>query len=446
MVAVEETVRVAPQNNVKPEISSLLLDSGSRLPVASASSNTATTTIRCPECGSQRVWKDGLRYSRRNNQNLTQRYLCRDCGLRFSPSEPYERLQKIQRQILSCGSALPFSRQVCVSQTKAMINLAEVESQIQEQAAGAIKPPDPATLKGLIIQYAFWLKKRGNTSPEYPRILQRLAKRGANLLDPESVKESIAKHQCKNGTKLQEVYAYDAFAKMLKIQWERPHYVQEDHLPFIPEERELDQLIAACRSKRMATFLQTLKETFADPTEALRIQWIDLTGNVITINSPVKGHKAGSMTISNRLIAMLSSLPRTSERIFPTTYDSMASSFQTLRKRAAEILKNPRINAISFTTFRHWGATMTYHYTKNILLVKDLLRHKSLDSTMKYTRLIQFKDDDYEIAAATTLEEDTELLKVGFEYVTERNSIKLYRKPKAFGNLVNKREVEGLKV
>jgi hypothetical protein len=41
-------------------------------------------------------------------------------------------------------------------------------------------------------------------------------------------------------------------------------YSQESILPSIPDEVELDQLIAACRSKRMAVFPQTLKETFAD--------------------------------------------------------------------------------------------------------------------------------------------------------------------------------------
>ena len=38
-------------------------------------------TVTCPECGSQRNYKDGLRYTR--NGEL-QRYLCRDCGGRFS--------------------------------------------------------------------------------------------------------------------------------------------------------------------------------------------------------------------------------------------------------------------------------------------------------------------------------------------------------------------------
>ena len=37
--------------------------------------------LRCPECGSKRLYKDGLRYTK---QGEVQRYLCRSCGYRFS--------------------------------------------------------------------------------------------------------------------------------------------------------------------------------------------------------------------------------------------------------------------------------------------------------------------------------------------------------------------------
>ncbi|RLI41618.1 hypothetical protein DRO59_06470 [Candidatus Bathyarchaeota archaeon] len=38
-------------------------------------------TIKCPECGYERVYKDGLRYTR---HGIVQRYLCKNCGYRFS--------------------------------------------------------------------------------------------------------------------------------------------------------------------------------------------------------------------------------------------------------------------------------------------------------------------------------------------------------------------------
>ncbi|MGD0202504.1 MAG: hypothetical protein ABSC20_01190 [Candidatus Bathyarchaeia archaeon] len=37
--------------------------------------------VICPECGSQRSYRDGIRYNRLGE---IQRYLCRECGYRFS--------------------------------------------------------------------------------------------------------------------------------------------------------------------------------------------------------------------------------------------------------------------------------------------------------------------------------------------------------------------------
>ena len=87
---------------------------------------------------------------------------------------------------------------------------------------------------------------------------------------------------------------------------------------------------------------------------------------------------------------------------------------------------------ISLTTFRHWGATMTYHYTRNILLVKELLGHKRIENTMKYTQLVHFKDDEFDVATATNLEEAKQLLEAGFDYITEMEGYRLFRRPKRF--------------
>jgi len=256
---------------------------------------------------------------------------------------------------------------------------------------------------------------------------------GADLLDPESVKKTIGKHNCKNGTKMLFVYAYDAFTRMLKMKWDRPRYKQEETLPFVPEENELDQLIAACRGKRMAAFLQCLKETYADPGEVLRLRWIDISGNVITINRPMKGHNPRQLKVSNKLLAMLNVLPKTSERIFPTTYENMFKCYSQVRKRTAELQHNPRLLAVQFRSFRHWGGSMIAHYTNgNVLTVKKLLGHKRIENTMKYISMIHFKDDQFEVTTATTIEEAKQVLSSGFDYVTQKDSIMLFRRPKRF--------------
>jgi Mn-dependent DtxR family transcriptional regulator len=64
-----------------------------------------------------------------------------------------------------------------------------------------------------------------------------------------------------------------------------------------------------------------------------------------------------------------------------------------------------------------------------------MLRHKKIENTMKYIHTIQFKDEDFEIATATTEEEIKQLGQAGFVKYDEMRGIQFYRKPKKFGGL-----------
>lgn len=170
-----------------------------------------------------------------------------------------------------------------------------------------------------------------------------------------------------------------------------------------------------------------------DPGEILRLRWLDLHENILTINAPVKRHLPGQASISNKLVGMLNSLPKTSDRIFPTNYEAMRLCFDSVRKRAAIRLQNPRLRAIAFKSFRHWGGTMLAHYTNgNVLTIKKALRHRNIQSTMKYISLLQFKDDDWDVATATTVEEIKHLASLGYQKFDEIQSIHVFRKPKKF--------------
>ena len=134
---------------------------------------------------------------------------------------------------------------------------------------------------------------------------------------------------------------------------------------------------------------------------------------------------------------MLSNLPKTWRLVFRNpdideinTLNSMRRSFQRQRKRAAIKLQNPRLEQISFRTLRHYKATMEYHRTKDILHVMRLLGHRNIKNTLRYTQLIDFGSDEYVCKAAKTLKEAQELVESGFEYVTEMDGVKLFRKRK----------------
>jgi integrase len=440
---------------------------------------TATTDVRsklhCPECGSLGpFYRDGTRQL--SNGESAQRWLCRSCGYRFSePSKKRNVTGKVNETLNSkknhrkirvtsrdspvkkVADGLPFllgedvgshdfsivekdlnsfsfynsKRQVCAQK-----DAKNLKPQTEIKTVAGDRKIDSATAKGLLLQYEVWLQKEGyGEKCRYRSCIRMLINSGADVFNPENVKEIIAKKKWKDGTKMQAVYAYTALTKMLKLKWDPPKYRQEEAFPFIPDVKEIDALILGARGKLMTAYLRTLKESMADPSEALRIEWTEINGNVIMINHPVKGHYPRPIEVSNGLISMLNALPKTSERVFPTTYYNVARSYRTLRKSIAKKQNNPRILKITLVTFRHWAATMLYHQTRNILLVKKLLGHKKIENTMKYTQLIQFKDNEYEVATATTIEEAKPIIAAGFEFVHEKNGIMIFRKPKRFVSL-----------
>ena len=58
------------------------------------------------------------------------------------------------------------------------------------------------------------------------------------------------------------------------------------------------------------------------------------------------------------------------------------------------------------------------------------LGHKNIKNTLVYTHLVDFQNDDYVCKAAKTVDEARALVETGFEYVTDVEGTKLFRKRK----------------
>ncbi len=77
---------------------------------------------------------------------------------------------------------------------------------------------------------------------------------------------------------------------------------------------------------------------------------------------------------------------------------------------------------------------MEYHKTHNPWYVKQLFGHKSLQSTELYINIEQaiFNEgnQEFHVITAATIGEACKLLESGFEYVTDMEGKKLFRKRK----------------
>lgn len=427
----------------------------------------------CPQCGSQKIWRNGIRYTPKKE---IQRYLCKVCGYRFSASKSDSNTLQQYRKMINFNSKASekkggdkclivkegvdtshffiskrISSQDSITQDF-ITNRKDLNSVFGDSSFSQVgvstkeaKNLETATetktvagespqAKGQIIQHAIWMQKEGyaeGTISRRTRLLKILVRRGSDLLDPESIKETIARQkEWKNKTKELAIETYDCFLKMHGRTWKKPVYQTIRTIPFIPTEDEINNLIAGC-NKITATFLQLLKETGARCGEAFMLQWtdIDLENRIVTI-TPEKGSEPRQIKISPRLVAMLNSLQHDKTKPFERSPRHFARNFRVQRKKIAHKLKNERIIKIHFHTLRHWKATTEYAKTKDILHVMKLLGHRNIQNTLLYTQLINFESDEFHSATAKTVVEAQKLVEAGFEYVCDFGELKLFRKRK----------------
>lgn len=436
--------------------------------------------VKCAQCGSELLYRDGLRYT---SEGPIQRFLCRSCGFRFSdPSkskielnvtsqflkgshsrqnhadravtrrdlagkEAFNGLSFIgsehigSHEVTTVGKGLNVLRiynseyRVCAT-TKAK-NL-ETETQIERPNVGGTQTQQD--VKGKLVEYAFYMQKQGYSEATIKlnmTALKVLTVRSADLLNTESVKDVIAKQkQWSENRKRNVITAYSLFLKINHMQWEKPKCNVTQKFPFIPNEQEIDSLISGT-GKKTATFLQLLKETAMRSGEAKRLEWIniDVEKSIVTLNLPEKGSNPRMWKVSQKLIGMLNALPRGSQKVFGDgPINSMKTTFLRARKRLAAKLQNPRLLRVSFHTFRHWKATMEYHKTHDPYYVKQFLGHKSLRNTEIYINiertLFEPGSDEFTVKVTDKAEEVKTLLEVGFEYVCQKEGLIFLRKRK----------------
>ena len=368
----------------------------------------------CPKCHNKENWKDGIR---KTKNGLVQRFLCRECGYRFS-----------QSIILSINSSNSGNCQVCatLADAKNLEHTTEIKTVVGEKTTN--KNEADKEFKSYLRRQAY----SEATINTRAKLIRQIQKNGVNLLTPKAVKQFIADQNWSNGHKQVVVQAYNSFTQMMHIQWNPPRYRHIKSLPFLPTAHEINALITGT-SKRISTSLLLLKETGMRIGEAWNLRWIDIDQKRKTIRCKAEKHGyPREFKVSTNLLAMLDALPKKNKHVFTkTSLNSHRWNFIKQRRRLAEKLKNPRLKQIKFHTFRHWYASREYAKTSSIVHVQQRLGHRNINSTMVYTHLIKTEGDKYYSATAKTTEEAKRLLENGFSFVCiTPEDIMLFRKPK----------------
>jgi integrase len=292
---------------------------------------------------------------------------------------------------------------------------------------------------GKILNVLWELKKKGRadtTIKSIGKCLTLLAKH-CDLENPESIRTFIATFDRTNGYKKQLCFAYDNYVKIYGLTWNRPNYYVASKMPKIPQEAKIDCIIADA-SKKLATALAMSKDTGLRPIELmnLKLRNLDLQNGAVYPETAKHGSprvlklKNSTLNMLNKYLA--SRNIGLDDKIFTWwNSDIYGKFFRITRNRVAKKMGDISIKTIRLYDLRHYFATMTYHRTKDILFVKQQMGHKRIETTLIYTQLLQFeKDDNYTCKVAQNVEQATELIENGFEYVTEIDGLKLFRKRK----------------
>ena len=301
------------------------------------------------------------------------------------------------------------------------------------------RPRAPSTglsynIEEMIINTLTKLKSAGLGESTRYHVLYTLRKiaQNADLLKPEEVKGYVANRKVSNSYKNNLLKAYNYFALMNSIQWNRPFFRYERKIPMIPSTESVNKIIAAA-SNKYAVIFRILAETGVEAHELATTSRKDIDAERGLINvQGCKMHNSRQLKLKLETADLLRQYlnKHAGEHPFPAS-QYMSEIWLRTRNELAKKLNEPDLARIPMRNLRHYYATSTYAKHPDILLIMNRLGHKKIETTLLYTQLVDFEEDEeYTVRTASNIKEATDLLEHGFTYVQEIDGIRIYRKRK----------------
>jgi integrase len=187
----------------------------------------------------------------------------------------------------------------------------------------------------------------------------------------------------------------------------------------------------------MSIKLTLSKETGLRPIELcnLKVKDIDLEQRIVYPTTAKHG-SSRALKISTSLTEMLRTYLNEhklnpTDKLFKGDSANYGKHYRLHRNQLAERLHKPELKNIRLYDFRHYFATRLYAKTRDILLVKQQMGHKKIETTLVYTQLLNLnEDEEYTTRTTNDLKEATKLLDNGFDYIMETDGYKVFRKRK----------------
>ena len=278
------------------------------------------------------------------------------------------------------------------------------------------------------------MKDNGLTEGTLKSINYRIKQldKNTDLMKPKEVKAFIAQMKQANSYKQCIVKAYNYLTGVNGIQWIKPKYKYQRKIPLIPTNENVKKIIANA-SKKYATIFTILDETGLEGEElaSLDRKHIDQQQGIINAQG-CKGHKSRPFKLKPETAELLRQYLNkyTEEKPFPPS-EYMGKIWRRVRNNLAKKLNQPDLKKIPLRNLRHKFATMTYDRTKDMFFTMQQMGHSKYETTLFYAQLIHFdNEEEYTCKVAKNIKEATDLIEHGFQYVTEMDGLKIFKKRK----------------
>ena len=193
-----------------------------------------------------------------------------------------------------------------------------------------------------------------------------------------------------------------------------PDMIVDQHLPKVPTREQVVQMLKACVTIRERLLIGILITTGMRLNELISLKFSDIRTemSMIYISADAKGRADGYVPLSKYIVKLLTRLcleynaAHPEAKLRPDDYiffrperDSHESAYQ-VRKTFIEIQKRAGLEEEHFRphSMRHFFALQIYLQSKDLFLVKMLLRHRTLAATLKYLVMASSMDNEKKYA------------------------------------------------
>jgi integrase len=267
--------------------------------------------------------------------------------------------------------------------------------------------------------------------------LRRLNKL-CNLTDPVEVEQTIYKQNVKNTTKNKFFSAYQCLCNANSINYKKPKRLHvEEFVIHVPTEDKIDKIIACCGWVYSTVYTLSKYGLRPDEISKLTLRDIDLEHAKLTVPTSKLG-ASRTLQLKPQVVDLLREyiirrkISNIGMRLFATSR-KIKDVWRYYRARAFAKFKDVELLKIRLYDLRHWFGTTTYVKTRDVFYVKCALGHRRLDNTLIYIHLAKSLIDypeDFTCLTAKTVEEAAKLIEQGFDYVTDFDGVKLFKKRK----------------